>query len=612
MDAVILYVDCADPEWQAEYTKFLGESIQANRYRDWGTLPYLLRGIDKYLPFVEQVHLVVSSESQVPEWVDREKVHIVLHEDIIPKAFLPTFNSCTIELFIPYIDGLAEEFLYFNDDFFVINPCDPDLFFKDGRPQVQLKQRSLKSLDNTFRRQCLTSTNVARSALGLPEDSDVYLRVPHWPSPMKKSLCLEVWERERERIESGISPLRSPDNCNQYLFLDYMYLGGSADNVMLPYVYLETDQIDEICYALKNSDAKEICINDSRYGDFEDRKKLIRAFSEKFPGQSRFEKKTESIIVSMTSYPARIWDAAEVWESVLRQKTDTPFKCVMTLAKEEFSNGVLPFSLQRLIQSGKIEVIWHPRNIRSHKKLIPVLKKYPDATVITIDDDMTKPQGWLQGLIDDHRKYPEDIISGYFMYYLDSEQHWRIMTDFKQKEARGKNGVPGIVFNFARIGSGSGTIYPAHTFTDPRFFDEERMMQITPTCDETWIWCFAVLADRRFRQSTSIHDESAYALPGTQQMPTALWRANRGNYDVFYVRLFNDFPEFRKRLLQRQRQHICVSPENVDVARKEHPYDAIVSTDDPKKVEVLLKKYMDCPNRVAEYEGAYLYPPSIP
>lgn len=611
MDAVILYVNQEDPIWLESYKKHVGGRPLVNRYRDWGTLPHLFRGIEKYLPYVEKVHLVVSSESQVPSWVNREEVHVVLHKDIIPEKYLPAWNSCTIELFIPFIEGLAEEFLYFNDDFFVVNPCPKELFFKDGRPQMQYKERSIKECDNTFRRQCLASTNAARSALNIPESDEIYLRLPHWPAPLKKSLCMEVWKAEKERILNSISKLRKPDNINQYLFLYYQLLDGSADNVRLPYLYFEMDRLDEIIDAITNTTQKEICLNDSVYADFEaDKKKLIKAFEAKFPERSRFEVKQEEVIVSMTSYPARIWECWQVWRSVINQKTDFPFKCVMVLSEEEFSNHVLPFSLQRLIQSGKLEILWHKRNIRSHKKLAPVIKKYPDATIVTIDDDLIKPNGWLQGLMNDHRKYPDEIISGYFCYYLDSNFKWQRMLDFKQRHAAGKNGVPEIVFNFARLGSGSGTIYPAHSFTDERFYDEDLMMKLTATCDESWIWCFALLGGKQFRQSSAIYDESADVVEDSQKMDTALWRVNKGTYDEIYERIFNAFPEFKQLLLQQQRKYV-VATKDVDEVRKKFPYHAVITTEDQRKIDALLTQYMDCPNKVAEFEGEKLYPPSI-
>ena len=187
MDAVILYVNCEDPEWQSSFRKTVGGTIKPNRFRDWGTLPFLLRGIDKYLPFIEKVHLVVSSESQVPGWLDREKVHVVLHKDIIPESYLPTFNSCVIETHIPYIEGLSEEFIYFNDDMFPVNPCEPELFFKDGRPQECFKEKNIMyDMGNIYLRQCWNSMNWARYALGMEKDMS-YLCPKHGPHAMLKS-----------------------------------------------------------------------------------------------------------------------------------------------------------------------------------------------------------------------------------------------------------------------------------------------------------------------------------------------------------------------------------------------------------------------------------------
>ena len=601
MDAVILYVDGNDLKWREQYFLSTGLPFQPNRYRDWGTLPFLLRGIDKCLPFVEKVHLVVSSESQVPKWIDRSQVHIVYHKDIIPEKYLPTFNSCVIELCIPFIEGLAEEFLYFNDDFFILNPCEKELFFKNGRPQMQFKEQSVRNENNLYRMQCLNSTNIARAALGIPEDPEKFLRLPHWPAPMRKSLCLEVWEREKERIFATFSLTRTAENANQYLFSDYAFLKGAGDHTVLPYLYYETDQMEEILKAIRQTPLKEICINDNIYTEMANQE-LIKAFKEKFPSLSRFESKDEDIIVSMTTYPARFFQAMQVWQSVLTQKTDIPFRCVMVLSEAEFPGKVLPCQPPQ-----GVEILWHTRNIRSHMKLMPVLKKWPEATVITIDDDMGKPQGWLQNMIDDHRKWPEDIISCSFTYYLDSNMEWQRMLDLHQMYARGKNDTPSLVFQFARICSGHGTVFPAHSFTDERFFDENQMMTLAPTCDETWMWMFAMIEGKNFRQSSWVFDESAYNLPGTQQMETCLWRANRDIYYQMYGELFRAFPEFYQEL--RRRQRICVVAKEED--REKYPYQAVVTTSDERKKKVLMKMYQDRPNRVAEYEGAKLFPPGM-
>ena len=88
MDVVITYVDGNDPVWKADYQKYTNIPVMQKRFRDWGTLRYLLRGIEVNMPFIRNVYLVVSHISQVPQWADQNNLKIVLHKDIIPEEFI--------------------------------------------------------------------------------------------------------------------------------------------------------------------------------------------------------------------------------------------------------------------------------------------------------------------------------------------------------------------------------------------------------------------------------------------------------------------------------------------------------------------------------------------
>ena len=93
-----------------------------------------------------------------------------------------------------------------------------------------------------------------------------------------------------------------------------------------------------------------------------------------------------TLLVSMTSYPVRINGVYEVFISLLNQSADlSSYQCFLTLAREEFTNGEkdLPRDLQKLIINGWVKLIWY-HNIYSHKKLIPILKIYPENDIIII------------------------------------------------------------------------------------------------------------------------------------------------------------------------------------------------------------------------------------
>ena len=141
IDYVFPWVDPTDKKWQEQYKKAKGEdvSLQDSRFRDLGFLKYTFRSIAKNMPWIRKVHFIVSSPSQVPSWLNKKTVNVVYHKDIIPKQFLPTFNSDTIEMFLPNIPDLADKIIYANDDCYTYNLTKPQDFFnvKCNRPIIR-------------------------------------------------------------------------------------------------------------------------------------------------------------------------------------------------------------------------------------------------------------------------------------------------------------------------------------------------------------------------------------------------------------------------------------------------------------------------------------------
>ena len=292
MDIVITYVNGLDPVWQADYEKYTNQPVLEKRFRDWGTLRYLFRGIAENMPFVRKVHLVVSHESQVPEWVNREEVHIVLHKDIIPAEFLPTFNCNPIEMHLHRIEGLDEEYLYFNDDVFPMKPCKATEFFKGGKCFLGMSHH-LFAWD-MFKKICRNSDHLARRALGLKERC-LFLRPQHTCTPMFKSECGEVYSKMPAEIaKTTASRIRDEKNLTQYLFLDYMYLKGRLINKRMSKKHFSLGLVSGklLHKFITKPSHKFVCINDVKLSDeryTELRKALLDAFEERFPQKSKYE-----------------------------------------------------------------------------------------------------------------------------------------------------------------------------------------------------------------------------------------------------------------------------------------------------------------------------------
>lgn len=138
IDFIITWVDGRDPDWQRRKAAYTGEELtdsREERFRDWDLLPFWFRAVENYAPWVRKVWFVCDQEP--PAWLNTEhpKLNIVRHEDYLPEEYRPAFNASAIELNFHRIEGLSEQFVFFNDDFFLLSPIEPDYFFKNGLPR---------------------------------------------------------------------------------------------------------------------------------------------------------------------------------------------------------------------------------------------------------------------------------------------------------------------------------------------------------------------------------------------------------------------------------------------------------------------------------------------
>ena len=127
------------------------ENSGANRYVSNDELKYSLRSIEKYANWVNKIYIVVH-DGQKPTWLkETEQLKIIQHSDIIPKKYLPTFNSLCIESFLYKIPNLSEKYIYFNDDILLWNYVSPkNFFYKNMTLETSAPCIPEYKLSNTF------------------------------------------------------------------------------------------------------------------------------------------------------------------------------------------------------------------------------------------------------------------------------------------------------------------------------------------------------------------------------------------------------------------------------------------------------------------------------
>lgn len=326
IDFVILWVDGKDPEWQKKKMTYTGakEAIgnTVARYRDWDTLKYWFRGVEKYAPWVRNVYFV--TDNQKPEWLnlDHPKLKWVKHTDFIPEEYLPTFSAHPIEWNIHRIEDLSEHFVYFNDDVFLIKETTKDDFFRDGVPcdfpilgplypdgffsyilfnNINLLNRHFslkKSIKN-----CPLKWVKAQGLAGLVKLL-LYGRRDQIPNSVsrhihfcfKKSVCRKLWEEEGEIIhQTCMHRQRTKDDVSLYCIRDWMLFSGEFYPHNTKGKLFFTSSLsynnEAIDFMLRQK-GKVICLNDSEDEDnFEEHKQqILTAFEKLLPEKSAFEK----------------------------------------------------------------------------------------------------------------------------------------------------------------------------------------------------------------------------------------------------------------------------------------------------------------------------------
>ena len=213
------------------------------------------------------------------------------------------------------------------------------------------------------------------------------------------------------------------------------------------------------------------------------------------------DKRTPELIVSLTSYPARINYVSTTINTLLRQ-TVKPDRIVLWLANDEFKNkeADLPDNLIKLKDLG-LEIRWC-KNLYSYKKIVPALQEFPNDIIVTADDDLYYDVDWLESLYNEYLKNPSNIYVRRAVRMKISDG--KIADAYKRDEAVKVNYKKASYSN--QLMGGSGCLFPPHCLHSD-VFDEEKIMSIIPTHDDIYLWVMAILNNTKIQVVTGFDEE---------------------------------------------------------------------------------------------------------
>ena len=192
------------------------------------------------------------------------------------------------------------------------------------------------------------------------------------------------------------------------------------------------------------------------------------------------------LIISLTTFSARIRSAYFAIESLFEQELPA-HRIILWLSKDEFSDlSKVPASLKRLQRRG-LDIRFVERNIKSYKKLVYALEEFPDAIIVTVDDDAFYPPYMLWGLMTAYEKLP-NVIHCYRANKVTFSATGELLPYQKWDADLGEKPSMSILPTGV-----SGVLYPPNCL-DRRVFDQDLFQSLAPSGDDIWFKAMSVLA----------------------------------------------------------------------------------------------------------------------
>ncbi|MBF4468083.1 MAG: glycosyltransferase [Methanobrevibacter arboriphilus] len=305
-------------------------------------------------------------------------------------------------------------------------------------------------------------------------------------------------------IYHGYKEYKNPSELfdNNYYLNKYSDVKKSGHNPLIHYVLYGKK---EGRFPNKKSENNSI---ESLYSRLEKQKKKIKKLEEKIKKQSKIykiksinkekiswqiekfgdlgiikKKRNPKLIVSLTSYPDRIYDIHYCLYSLLNQSLK-PDEVILWLSREEFKNleEDIPKKTLQLRKNG-LKIKWCD-NLKSYKKLIFALKEYPNDIIVTADDDVYYPKNWLEKI---YNEYDEKTIVCHRAHFVNFDD-----SKFKKYKDWDRN-IENKNASFLNFATGvGGVLYPPKSL-HPDVLNEDLFIKLAPNADDIWFWVMGVL-----------------------------------------------------------------------------------------------------------------------
>jgi len=245
---------------------------------------------------------------------------------------------------------------------------------------------------------------------------------------------------------------------------------------------------------------------------------------------------SNDIIVSLTSYPARIQFVSKVISSIFDQTVKAD-KILLWLAEEQFPNREEDLSEELLEQTKKgLEIRWCD-DLKPHKKYYYTMQEFPDSIVITVDDDVIYNSKLIETLLISYIHYPF-AVSAMRAHLIKFDENGKISPYCKWKREYKYFGIPSMALCATGVG---GILYPPRVMHE-ELFNKNQIYKLCIYADDLWLKVMQILTNT----PVVIAGESAKLLYIENSQSEALWKTNdaEGANDIQFSKILENYDTY--------------------------------------------------------------------
>ena len=195
------------------------------------------------------------------------------------------------------------------------------------------------------------------------------------------------------------------------------------------------------------------------------------------------------VLISLTSHPPRFSTLHLTIKSLLAQSVKAD-EILLWIADEDIA--LLPCSVLELQPAG-LRIRSCP-NLRSYKKIIPLLRERPNCYILIADDDVYYYSNWLKDLLKEYRPGRSEVLCHRAHGIRVNDNGLPLPYREWKSELRTKS-CSRLVFP---TGVG-GVLYPPRSF-HADVTREDLFSTLCPTTDDIWLFWMASLKGAVFRR----------------------------------------------------------------------------------------------------------------